>query len=191
VDRFLSNPQYRREVGDAIREKILGSFQLKDVLARVLHAAFLCTEPSGGHPHPADSLTRDHRVVTVRNLLPEVRSERHWLGASARHVELGVRIVTAPEEWAYAAIVDIPAIVSSLREPFLRVSLIVESGRMGVFASDQAAEQHITQGPDAVTIMIELQQEGMASLILRNTVPTVTQALVLEIALCDRVRFEN
>jgi len=36
IDRFLTNPAYRREVGDTIREIIATRFQLKDVLARVM-----------------------------------------------------------------------------------------------------------------------------------------------------------
>jgi hypothetical protein len=41
IDRFLTNPAYLREVGEAIRETISSRFQLKHVLARVLEAAFL------------------------------------------------------------------------------------------------------------------------------------------------------
>jgi hypothetical protein len=44
IDRFLSNPDYLREVGDAIRETIAARFQLKHVLARVLDAAFRSAE---------------------------------------------------------------------------------------------------------------------------------------------------
>ena len=42
IDRFLTNPAYREEVGDAIRETISTRFQLRDVLARVLETAFRC-----------------------------------------------------------------------------------------------------------------------------------------------------
>ncbi len=42
VDRFLTNPAYLQEVGAEIRETISIRFQLKDVLARVLEAAFRC-----------------------------------------------------------------------------------------------------------------------------------------------------
>jgi glycosyl transferase family 1 len=39
IDRFLTNPEYLREVGDTIRETIATHFQLKDVLARVMEAS--------------------------------------------------------------------------------------------------------------------------------------------------------
>jgi len=40
IDRFLTNPAYLQEVAAAIRDRISTRFQLKDVLTRVLQAAF-------------------------------------------------------------------------------------------------------------------------------------------------------
>ena len=40
IDRFLTNPAYLQEVAAAIRDTISTRFQLKDVLTRVLQAAF-------------------------------------------------------------------------------------------------------------------------------------------------------
>ena len=40
IDRFLTNPAYLQEVAAAIRDPISTRFQLKDVLTRVLQAAF-------------------------------------------------------------------------------------------------------------------------------------------------------
>jgi hypothetical protein len=190
VDRFLSNPRYRREVGDAIRETITAGFQLKDVLSRALHAAFRCAEASGAEPRVAKSFISDQQVLSVMNLLPDLRSESHWVGASTQHEELGARIVTAPQPWSYAAAVGIPPMVRTLNEPHLRVILIVESGRIGLSVLDGAGtlagEQFISPSTNPVTITVELPHEGAATLILRNTVEMATRALVLEVSLCDR-----
>lgn len=191
VDRFLSDPKYRREVGDAIRERIAARFQLKDVLVRALHAAFQCAETAGSNPNWARPVTTDRHVTTVMNLLPDMRSEPQWLGASVQHGDPGALILTPPHAWQYSAAIRIPLIVSEMNEPHLRVRLIVEAGRMGLSVllggtGLPVAEQYISRSAHPVTVTVELPREGATTVLLRNTVETAGRALVLEASLCDR-----
>jgi hypothetical protein len=191
VDRFLSDPRRRREVGDVIRERIAADFQLKQVLWRALDAAFRCAAAAGSNPHSVKPGKSDPPVTTVRNLLPSIRSEPHWLGASVQHRNMGALISTGAEAWGYAAVIDIPPLVNAMNEPHLRLSLLVEAGRIGLAALLDAtgtlvSEQFVSPSSAPVTVTIELPRKGAAAVILRNTVGTTSRAVVLEAKLCDR-----
>jgi len=192
VDRFLSDPRHRREVGDVIRERIAAGFQLKPVLWRALDAAFLCATAAGSNPNATTPCTTERpATTTVMNLIPNIRSEPHWLGASVQHGGVGTLISTGAEAWAYAAAISIPPLVSAMNEPHLRLSLLVEAGRIGLAALLSASgtlvsEQFVSPSAAPVTVTIELPREGMSTVILRNTVGTTSRARVLEASLCDR-----
>jgi hypothetical protein len=185
VDQFLSNPKYRREVGDAIRERIRDHFQLGDVLLRVVRAAAQCARPAGLNP------IRE-RFTTVMDLLPSLRSQPEWSGASVQHLDRRALVTTAPQAWTYAAVLDIPPIASQMHEPHLRIFILVETGRIGVSAVVEEtgallAEQLVSPTSRPVTVTVELPVEGAAIVMLRNTVETASRALVLEASLCDRM----
>jgi hypothetical protein len=190
VDRFLSEPGYRCEVGDAIREKIAASFQLKDVLFRALLAASRCVEATGSNPNSPKPFTSDRPVTTVRNLLPNLRWDPDWLGASVQHSDQGALVSTAPQAWAYAAAIDVPPVVRRMNEPHLQVSIMVETGRIGLSAlldsGTLVAEQVVSHSVRPVTVTVELPGRGASTVILRNTAETASRALVLEALLCDR-----
>jgi hypothetical protein len=98
---------------------------------------------------------------------------------------------TAARAWAYAASIAIPPTVKDLNEPHLRVSLIVEAGRIGIAAlrDDTGAlvgEQVVSPSRHPVTVTVELPREGAASVIFRNTVEISSRAVILEASLCDR-----
>ena len=133
VDRFLTNPRRLAEVREAIRETIFARFQLKDVLVRVLDAAFRCTEfaPTDSTPPRQPLLPTESAVMA--NLLATIRSDADWAGTSVRHGD-GTATIVAPEEWGYAAAIQIPASVKAMHEPHLRLKFLVETGRIGVAA---------------------------------------------------------
>jgi len=194
VDRFLSDPKHRCEMGDVIREKIAACFQLKPVLRRALDAAFRCAAAAGSNPNATkpcktDQYKTERSVTTVMSLLPNIRSEPHWLGAGVHHGDVGTLISTGAEAWAYAAAIGIPPL-RAMNEPHLRLSLQVEAGRIGLAALLEAtgtlvSEQFVSPSAAPVTVTIELPREGVATVILRNTVGTTSRAIVLEASLCD------
>jgi hypothetical protein len=196
VDRFLGNPRYRREVGDAIRERIDVRFELKEVLRRLLQFAYQCAETAGSNSNSTKPSQNDRHVTTVRDLLPQMRSLSDWEGASVQHEESGVRVSTEPQAWRYAAAIRIPPVVSTLHEPHLRVRLRVDAGRIGLAALRDStetliAEQCVSPSAGAVTVTVELPREGVSDVILRNTVETASRALVLEASLCDYTAGES
>ena len=65
IGRFLTNPAYRLEVGEAIRQTIAARFQLKDVLKRVIDLALLRAAPAAS----ARPLGPPARIVTIKKLL--------------------------------------------------------------------------------------------------------------------------
>ena len=78
-----------------------------------------------------------------------------------------------------------------MNEPPLRLSLLVEAGRIGLAALLDAtgtlvSEQFVSPSAVPVTVTIELPREGVATVILRNTVGTMSCAIILEASLCDR-----
>ena len=135
IDRFLTNPRYLREVGEAIRETISARFQLRDVLTRVLDAAFLCAE--GPHSQAARSTGADcHRQESIER--------RYDPGASgpapASSTGMGAALIVAPQQWGYAAEIRIPRSVKRMQEPHLRLNLIVEAGTIGIAAVQDKTE---------------------------------------------------
>ena len=190
VDCYLGDPRYRREVGDAIRERIAARFQLRHVLARVLHRASESADPAASSPASAIAFETGGTATTLKNLLPSLRSESHW-DASVTPADMGALISTPPQAWAYAALIDLPSNVSAMCEPHLRISIIVEAGRIGIaVACDDTgtliAEQTVGTTASPVTVIVELPRERSSRVILRNVADATSRARVLEASLCDR-----
>jgi hypothetical protein len=189
LDLYLSNDGRRREVGDAIRQRIAERFQLTQVLTRVLRAASRYAAGAAGRavartpaPEPPSRVRLD--------LLPSLRSEPHW-DASVRHVDGVAEIATSPRTWAYAAVIDIPPEVAPMIEPHLRMRLAVATGRIGVATVDDASgsllsEQTVGPGSAAALLVVELPPNGVRHVFLRNAAEATSRARVLEISLCDR-----
>ena len=130
-------------------------------------------------------------MTKLLNLLPVMRSEPQWSGASVRHGSLGALVSTGPHAWAYAAAIGIPPVVNRMNEPHLRLSIKVETGRIGLSTllddtGTLVAEQVVSPSAGPVTVTVELPRHRAATLILRNSVEMSSRALVLEACLCDR-----
>jgi hypothetical protein len=191
VDRFLTNPKYLGEVGEAIRETISTRFQLKDVLTRVLHAAFHCAEGAPFHSTPPRPLDSRAPIVVAKNLLKKIRTRREWSGASVEH-QNGTALIVAPQQWGYAAEIKIPGSVKKMQEPHLRLNLIIEAGTIGVAAlldrtEELMDEQLVSASAGPIAITVELPHKGVSTVVVRNTAGSSSRARVLEANLCDRV----
>jgi hypothetical protein len=190
VDYFLTHPKQRQEVGDAIRQTVRSRFELKDVLVRALVRAGECME-SMDLPAPAPlSSARRNQTPAVKNLLRKLRADPEWPGATVMHGDRGGLVSTGPQAWSYAAYVPMPAWLKDMQEPHLRFRLIVQSGRIGLAALHDGTgmlldEQLVSPTADPVTVIVDLPREGACTVILRNTLDTVSRALVLEASLCD------
>jgi Glycosyl transferases group 1 len=185
IDRFLTNPKYLREVREAIRETISTRFQLRDVLARVLDAAFLCPEGTRRRLDPPAE------IIVAKNLLKKIRSRREWSGASVEHRD-GTALIVAPQQWGYAAEIKIPGSVKQMQEPHLRLSLVVEAGAIGIAAEQDKTEaligeQSASRGKGPISITVELPHKGVSRVIVRNVADISSRARVLEASLCNRV----
>jgi hypothetical protein len=190
VERFLSHPRERRDVGDAIRERIAARFGLHQVLARVMRAA---AEHAGAHGKgglPAQRAEVEDTVTVRDDLLPLLRSEGHW-DASVIHGEGCVIVTTPPELWMYAAQIEVPD-ARGLHEPHLLIEMVVEAGRVGIAAArgvDGAliGEQRISITAGAVSVVVELPCDEAATVILRSAGEGNSRVRVLDVRLCDRV----
>lgn len=190
VERFLVNPRYRREVGDAIRATIAARCQLKDSLARALIAARQC-EPFDAISRKAARPKHGAPSYAATNLLPTLESRSYWCGARVEHDERGAVVTTSPQAWAYAAIIDLPARVRMMREPHFFVRLLVEEGRIGVALvnrdGEMISEQIVSQTLHPFELTVELPRAHGLQIILRNIVTGPSRARVLEAQLCHRV----
>ena len=115
-----------------------------------------------------------------------------WHSDRVRRVSAGVEISTSGPDWAYAAAVTLPADVTTLNDPYLQVTLRVESGRMGVGRQSSPEqpvqdERFIDASEHPVRIVYELPLRAPDRMILRKTSPLPMRALVSEFVLCHRV----
>jgi hypothetical protein len=186
IDRFLGDPAYLREVGDAIRATISTRFQLKDVLARVMEAAF---DRAGGTGAVSSGEPPRERSTAIANLLPTIRSWRKSTAGSVRHSD-GKALVVGRRQWEWAAMIEIPKSAGELREPHLCMSILVEAGRIGAAVlldtGELMGEQHVSATEHAVKLTVELPRRGASRVILRGSSDGSARALVLEATLCDR-----
>jgi hypothetical protein len=184
VELFLGNPRYRHETADAIRHEIESRFQLKDVLSRVLEAAAERSEAGGRR------FAEDRPSKRVRDLLPGIRHSADWEGSRLEIPEREA-LLSASNPWVYMASIGLPAEVNRLREPHLRMSILVEEGRIGIAPIRDGSwelfgEQLVSRSAAPVTVTVELPREGVSNVILRNTEEPASRAWVLGASLCDR-----
>src|SRR5262249_26926991 len=130
LDCYLTRPRPWRGIGGAIWEKIQSNHTLEFILSSGIRASWdkwvRTGRNGGGLPK---RMTR--RAYIVADLLPAFKTAEHWSGAAVFFCRGGLRIKTPPECWAYAAQVEAPA-RPGMYEPHVRLSLIVESGRIGL-----------------------------------------------------------
>ncbi len=188
VEQFLANPKYRREVGDELRQQIALRFSLRDVLRRVILAACRCMETSDAIRGPV----AENTSVIVGNLLPALRAETFTAGSTVDQVECGVLVTTSPRAWEYAAGIYLPETLFLMREPHLRVTMVVEAGKIGVAATytETAWPPGRAAGRSHSAIRlrstIELPREGVNRVILRSAVEAVSRVRIIAASLCDR-----
>jgi hypothetical protein len=188
IARFLDHPKYLREVGDAIRETIRRRYLLKDVLRRVLQTASRCVAQVGAGPAPGE---RDGVAVAVEDLLPGIQKNAAGSNAYVHYAD-GAASIEAPEQWSYAAEIGIPASARTLHAPCLRVTIRVETGRFGIAPLLDTgmlfSERHVSATGKEVALTIELPSEGASHLILRNSDPNPSRAVLLEALLLEDAR---
>ena len=184
VERFLANPDYRRETGDEIRETIRERFQLMDVLLRVLETARLYAKADS----PATQRAQARQSTVVKDLLAQLRTRWYWRGASVRREECRVAIQAPPRAWQCCAEIPISP-DRNLREPHLRVGLRVEYGRFGIALVKGRRvedERFVSATSDPVTVTMELPRSTRTKVVFRNAVESASRAAVMEASLCDR-----
>ncbi len=182
IDLFLCKPKLRREVGDAIRQRIAERHTLPDVLGRILEQAAALPRPASPPRPPSTSII---------DLLPGFRRYTFCSRVRCRRGQQGVIVATAPGQWTYASRVAIPAIAGDLRQPHLRLAVSVESGGIdiGLLAADKGsliATRFFGPRDKPVCIEFELPTEPDATVVFRNAVEGPSRFTVSELRLCDR-----
>jgi len=192
IDRFLTNPRQRHELADEMRKQIMAKHTEHQFFATLLHEAHRrgAQKPSD---RPQRSLTADlaHSASLVLDLLPAVRTRPEWQDATAESRATAIVVTTSRHAWAYAAEVPMPALPATLKEPYLRLRLRVEEGRIGICricprTGDLLAEQVVSVTREVVSLNLELPVDLGVEVIFRNTIDGVTRVFISEAALCER-----
>ena len=144
-----------------------------------------------GTASPAADVARTRDTI-MADLLAAIRWHACWEGASVERAGDCVVIKTSRHSWHYAAMIDLPTTLPTMKEPYLCLRLSVARGRIGicVMGTDQReilAEHAVSETSDPLRINIELPKTEGASVIFRNTVDDESKAVVVEATLCDRV----
>jgi hypothetical protein len=188
IDLYLTKPALRREIGDAIRDKLFARHTLHATLARVLDQA-AAEIPQRG-PRTAQ-LRRPS--VPVLDLLPQLRRWGKWPWHPDRVQRRGDGVVVScqAEDWGYAARAALPEQVARLNEPHLQLTVTTEAGRMGVgLVRDPSAPPILEQmvGPSRVPVEItlELPHDPSIQALIRKTSDEPARALVTRLTLCER-----
>jgi hypothetical protein len=185
IDLYLTKPALRREIGCSIRERLFARHGLKATLARVLEQAAgeVATRPAPPPVRPS---------VTVLDLLPRLRCWSRWPWHPDRVHRHGDGVVVSCHagDWGYAARVALPAEVARLREPHLRVTLTVETGRLGIGLLRSPAppilEQMVGPRRAPAEITLELPTDPTAEALIRKTSDEPARGRVTQLLLCDR-----
>jgi hypothetical protein len=191
IDRYLTRPRLRQEIGDAIRETIQSNHTLDFVLSSGIRSSWekhLCSvgRNRGGVPR---SITRHEAIVA--DLLPAFRTFKCWSGAALSFCPGGVRIKTPPECWAYAAQIEPPPLQRTY-EPYVRLSLIVENGRIGICTlrlatGELISEQAVSATACPISAVVELPNEEGVAIVIRNAATKASsQVFIDQATLCDR-----
>jgi hypothetical protein len=188
IDRYLTKPALRREIGGAIRDKLFAQHTLKATLARVLEQAASEIARRGPQAAPAPRPS-----VPILDLLPQLRrwGTWPWHPDGIQRRSDGVVVSSHAADWGYAARAALPEQVARLNEPHLLLSVTTEAGRTGVgLLHDPSAPPVVEQmvGPSRVPadITLELPHDPSVQFLIRKTSNEPVRALVTRLVLCDR-----
>jgi hypothetical protein len=169
IDLYLAKPGLRREIANAMRDRIARDRRLPDVLLRVMARA---AERAMPPPTPrVVHLGPDDKDVLARLRRPGL------LGPSRlRRSPEGVIVTTGPQAWHYAAVLP-------LSDHHLTLCLRVLEGRAALGLSIDGAPQIVddrfvkpTRG--VVELRFEIPQGRPSSLVLRSAVDRPCRVLV-------------
>jgi len=193
VDRFLTNPRERRELGDAMRAEIRANHTFSRVLGRVLQsAAEIIRTEYGRNPTAVAQTTPNERASVLLDLLPALQTHSYWLDARLDRVVEGALITTSPSPWAYSAEIPIGELPATLGDPYVRFELVVEAGRVGICllctqTGELMSEQLVSASAHAVSLDIELPRDILATIIVRNTTEGPSRVRLMTAELCERI----
>jgi hypothetical protein len=136
--------------------------------------------------------TRDPEGTVVLDLLPELRAETYWNSTLAETAG-GMELRTSEDAWSYAAHVSLPSTLETLHEPHVRVDVRVESGSLGVAVATGdpwmlSGEQVLSPTDGHETLVLELPEQGTASLVLRAATASPARVHIAAVRLCERAR---
>src|SRR5262249_16449378 len=122
----------------------------------------------------ASPANQRRRNTVLLDLLPALQTHSYWPNTRVDIGTEGAIVTTSPKPWAYSAEIRIPELPVTLREPHLQLSLVVETGRFGICLTrtetdELISEQFVSATPHVVSMNIELPQDILVTLILRNT----------------------
>jgi hypothetical protein len=190
VGYYLSRPAERRDVGDAIRARLRQKFALTQVLRRVLTAPAVTAAMDRCRQSPM--ATRDPEGIFVLDLLPHLRAETYW-NSTLAETNGGMELKTSEGAWSYAAHVSLPSTLEGLHEPHVRLDVRVETGSLGVAVATGdpwilSGEQFLPPTDGHETLVLELPEQGTASLVLRTGTTSPARVHVASVRLCERAR---
>lgn len=190
VDRYLTNPRERLSLGDAMRAEIRANHSLGTVLRRILQcAAQRFLGDFDRQTERASWEKRSHPASVLMNLMPTLRTHSHWLDACVEHIAGQAIVTTAAEPWAYAAEIPIAPLAPTPGELYVRLSLVVEVGRIGICVTRTEtgaliSEQIASATGNAISMTVEVPENIGITLIFRNTVKQRTRVALIEACLC-------
>ena len=189
VDLYLSRPRLRREVGDAMRERLAERHALPDVLRRVLDQVTVRASAPGSSSsgEPAGAVDVLGQLTRARQAMPfglsrPILGPLPTLNASSR----GVELITQTRAWKYAAALALPRPKASTQAPCLWVTLQVTSGRLGVGVLSNnrepvTGEQLIGPSRQPVTIGIGLPRDRPATVVFRSVIDESSRAVISQL----------
>lgn len=193
IDLYLSKPALRREIGEAIRDRLFARHGLQATLARVLESA--AGEIAARAPYRVPPAAKPS--VPVLDMLPLLR---RWEGEQPRpwwHFDRlrrrldGVGISSTAADWGYAAGAALPTEITRMKEPHLRVTVTTEAGRLGVgLLRDPCAppflEHFVSPSRVPIELILELPHEASIQALMRKASDEPMRARVTRLMLCDR-----
>lgn len=182
IDRYLTRPALRQEIGDAIRAEIAARHTLSHALRRVLDFA---AELRDSPPNP-----EKNALVTGGNsnsLLARWRTHAHWQGAMLMRSSDGLELVCG-DAWTYAA--ELPLMAAEAGGGHLILRLSVRSGRIAVTVVPTDRQDVVLNevlvgpsAPAAAEVDIPLLWQEPVSVILRDAADGGSRALICALQL--------
>ena len=190
IGYYLSRPAERRDVGDAIRARLRQRFGLTHVLRRVLSAPAVMAALNDSRQ--SSLATPDREAIPVLDLLPHLRAETYW-NSTLAEASGGMELRTSADAWSYAAHVPLSTPLEALHEPHVRLDVRVEAGSLGVAVATGdpwmlSGEQVLSPTNHHETLVLELPEQGTASLVLRAAQASPARVHVGGVRLCERPR---